>query len=83
MIAMADYQNQRYTAVLNDLVVRGHLNRKEEEYVELLSLPIEAFEEERYSIRDASPVEVIKELMAANNLRRKGLITTSAGNKEG
>ena len=34
---------------------------------------IEAFEEERYAIRWASPVEVLKELMDANNLRQKDL----------
>jgi HTH-type transcriptional regulator/antitoxin HigA len=54
--------------------MRGHLNWKEEEYVELLSLLIEAYEEEHYSIPDASPVEVIKELMAANDLRQKDLV---------
>jgi HTH-type transcriptional regulator / antitoxin HigA len=54
--------------------MRGHLNRREEEYVELLSLLIEAYEEERYPIRDASPVEVIKELMVANDLRQKDLV---------
>jgi len=70
MIATAGH----YTTVLCDLVMRGHLNRKEEEYVELLSLLIEAYEEEHYPIRDASPVEVIKELMAANDLRQKDLV---------
>lgn len=60
--------------MLHDLVMRGHLSRREEEYVELLSLLIEAYEEERYPIRDASPVEVIKELMAANDLRQKDLV---------
>jgi HTH-type transcriptional regulator/antitoxin HigA len=54
--------------------MRGHLNRREEEYVELLSLLIEAYEEEHHPIRDASPVEVIKELMAANGLRQKDLV---------
>jgi HTH-type transcriptional regulator/antitoxin HigA len=70
----SEAQNEHYTTVLHDLVTRGHLNRKEEEYVELLSLLIEAYEEEHYPIRDASPVEVIKELMAANDLRQKDLV---------
>ena len=39
-----------------------------------MSLLIEAHEEEHYSIRDASPVEVIRELMAANDLRQKDLV---------
>ncbi len=70
----SEAQNKHYTTVLHDLVMRGHLNRKEEEYVELLSLLIEAYEEEHYSIRDASPLEVIKELMAANDIRQKDLV---------
>jgi len=32
------------------------------------------YEEEHYPIRDASPVEVIKELMAAKRLRQKDLV---------
>jgi len=67
-------RSENYITVLHDLVMRGHLNRKEEEYVELLSLLIQAYEEEHYSIPDASPVEVIKELMAANDLRQKDLV---------
>ncbi len=70
----SEVQNAHYTSVLHDLVKRGHLNRKEEEYVELLSLLIEAYEQEYYPIRDASPIEVIKELMAANDLRQKDLV---------
>jgi len=35
---------------------------------------IEAYEEEHYPIQDASAVEVIRELMAANNLRQKDLV---------
>ena len=34
----SEAQNEHYTTVLHDLVMRGHLNRREEEYVELLSL---------------------------------------------
>jgi hypothetical protein len=41
----SEAQNEHYTTVLHDLVMRGHLNRKAEEYVELLGLLIEAYEE--------------------------------------
>lgn len=70
----SEAQNEHYTAVLHELAMRGHLSRKEEEYVELLGLLIEAYEDEHYPIRDASPIEVIKELMAANDLRQKDLV---------
>lgn len=69
----SDAQNEHYTAVLHKLVMRGQLSRKEKEYVELLGLLIETYEKERYPIRDASPIEVISELMEANNLRQKDL----------
>ena len=39
----------------------------------MLTLLIEAHEEEHYPIRSASAVEVLKELMEANNLRQKDL----------
>jgi HTH-type transcriptional regulator / antitoxin HigA len=67
-------QNEHYTTVLHDLVMRGHLNHKEEEYIELLGLLIETYEDEHYPIRSASPIEVITELMSANALRQKDLI---------
>lgn len=69
----SEAQNEYYTNVLHELVMRGHLSRKEEEYVELLGLLIETYENKHYPIRDASPVEIIAELMAANNLRQKDL----------
>lgn len=35
---------------------------------------IEAYEEEHHSIPDASPLEVLRALMDANNLRQKDLV---------
>ncbi len=36
---------------------------------------IEAYEEEHHSIPDASPVDVLRILMDANNLRQKDLVS--------
>jgi HTH-type transcriptional regulator/antitoxin HigA len=69
----SEAQNEHYTSVLHDLVMRGNLSKKEEEYVELLSLLIEAYEEERYPIRAASPIAVLETLIEANNLKQKDL----------
>jgi HTH-type transcriptional regulator/antitoxin HigA len=69
----SEEQNEHYTGVLHELVMRGNLSQKEEEYVELLSLLIEAYEDEHYPIRAGSPAEVIKTLMKANNLKQKDL----------
>jgi HTH-type transcriptional regulator/antitoxin HigA len=64
---------EHYAEVLYNLEHRGRLSAAEEEYAELLTVLIEAYEEERYPIRAASPVEVPAELMAANNLKQKDL----------
>ena len=66
-------QNEHYTEVLYSLERRGHLSASEEKYAELLTVLIEAYEEEHYPIRAISPVEMLAELMAANNLKQKDL----------
>ena len=49
------------------------MSASEEKYAELLTVLIEAYEEEHFPIRAVSPVEVLAELMAANNLKQKDL----------
>jgi HTH-type transcriptional regulator/antitoxin HigA len=71
----SEAQNEYYTGLLHDLAMRRDLTAKEEKYVELLTLLIEAYEEEHYSVRDASPIEVLAELMQANNLIQKDLVS--------
>ncbi|MGB7847626.1 MAG: helix-turn-helix domain-containing protein [Candidatus Acidiferrum sp.] len=66
-------QNEHYTEVLYNLERRGRLSPAEEKYAELLTVLIEAYEEEHYPVRAATPVEVLTELMAANNLKQKDL----------
>jgi HTH-type transcriptional regulator/antitoxin HigA len=69
----SEAQNDYYTEVLYNLERRGKLSAAEEKYAELLTVLIEAYEEEHYPIRAASPVEVLAELMVANNLKQKDL----------
>jgi HTH-type transcriptional regulator/antitoxin HigA len=52
---------------------RNHLTAEEKNFMELLTLLVEAYEEKEYPIRSASPVEVLTELMTANHLRQKDL----------
>jgi HTH-type transcriptional regulator/antitoxin HigA len=72
-VITSDAQNDRYTAALLELERRGHLTPAEKNLAEVLTLLVEAYEEERYPVRSASPVEVLKQLMDANNLRQKDL----------
>src|SRR6202022_4655228 len=69
----SEAQNEHYTEVLYSLERQGHLSASEEKYAELLTVLIEAYEEEHFPVRAVSPVEVLAELMAANNLRQKDL----------
>lgn len=52
---------------------RSHLTAEERSFAELLTLLVEDYEEKHFPVRSASPVEVLTELMAANNLKQKDL----------
>lgn len=72
-VITSDAQNERYISALLGLEKRERLTAKEREFAELLTVLIEAYEDEHYSIRATSPVEVLVELMEANNLKQKDL----------
>jgi HTH-type transcriptional regulator/antitoxin HigA len=67
-------ENRRCIATLEALHDRGHLTPEEERLAELLTLLIEDFEEQHYQLAAASPIEIVRELMAANNLKQVDLI---------
>jgi HTH-type transcriptional regulator / antitoxin HigA len=69
----SEAQNEHYTEVLYNLERRGKLSASEEKYAELLTVLIEAYEEEHYPIRAASPIALLAVLMSANNLKQKDL----------
>jgi len=72
-VITSDAQNERYLAALLELERRSRLTAAEKNLAEVLTLLVEAYEEERYAIRSASPVEVLRQLMDANDLRQKDL----------
>ncbi|HUA01466.1 MAG TPA: helix-turn-helix domain-containing protein [Candidatus Aquilonibacter sp.] len=72
-VVTSDAQNERYLAALLELERRAAPTAAEKNLAEVLTLLVEAYEEERYPIRSASPTEVLKELMDANNLKQKDL----------
>lgn len=69
----SERQHQEYLSVLDKLANKNNPTSEEEKYAEVLMALIEAYEEEHHSIPDASPVEVLRTLMEANNLRQKDL----------
>jgi len=70
----SERQHEEYLSVLDKLASKENPTRDEEKYAAVLITLIEAYEEEHHSIPDASPVEVLRTLMDANNLRQKDLV---------
>jgi HTH-type transcriptional regulator/antitoxin HigA len=66
-------QHEEYLSVLDRLADKENPSSEEEKYAKVLLALIEAYEEEHHSIPDASPVEVLRALMDANDLRQKDL----------
>ncbi len=72
-VIACDAQNERYISALLELERKANPTPSEKNYAELLTLLIEEYEERQHPVREASPVEVLTELIAANNLRQKDL----------
>jgi HTH-type transcriptional regulator / antitoxin HigA len=70
----SERQHMEYLSVLDKLASKGNPKREEEKYAEVLITLIEAYEEEHHSIPDASPVEILRALMDANDLKQKDLV---------
>jgi HTH-type transcriptional regulator/antitoxin HigA len=68
-------QHEEYLSVLDKLASKENPTKEEEKYAEVLMTLIEVYEEMHYSIPDASPVEILRTLMDANNLRQKDLVS--------
>lgn len=69
----SERQHEDYLSVLDKLASKDHPTPEEEKYAQVLLTLIEAYEEEHHPIPDASPVEVLRALMEANDLRQKDL----------
>ena len=70
----SERQHEHYLSVLEKLAAKENPTPEEEKYAEVLLTLVEAYEEEHHSIPDASPVEVLRTLMDAHNLRQKDLV---------
>jgi HTH-type transcriptional regulator/antitoxin HigA len=69
----SERQHEEYLLVLDKLASKENPTAEEEKYAQVLMTLIEAYEEEHDSIPVVSPVEVLRALMDANNLRQKDL----------
>jgi HTH-type transcriptional regulator/antitoxin HigA len=69
----SERQHQGYLAVLDKLASKERPTSEEGKYAEVLITLIEAYEEEHHAVPEASPVEVLRALIEANDLRQKDL----------
>ncbi len=73
-VIRTEKENEAYTEILYELDRRSKtLTAAEKELAELLTLLIEDFEEKRYRIPRAKPVDVVRFLMEQHNLLQKDL----------
>jgi HTH-type transcriptional regulator/antitoxin HigA len=71
----SEAENERYIAILQELDRKGsRMSAAERRMAELLTLLIEDFEDKHYDLKAASPIEVLNELILANNLKQKDLV---------
>ena len=74
-VIRSEAENERHIAMLEELDRKGsRMSAAERRMAELLTLLIEDFEEKHYALKAASPVDVLNELMQANNLKQKDLV---------
>jgi HTH-type transcriptional regulator / antitoxin HigA len=68
-------QNERMLREVEHLIDKGQdkLTREEEVLFKLMTVLIEDFEEQHYKLNAATPVTILKDLMAARGLRPKDL----------
>jgi HTH-type transcriptional regulator/antitoxin HigA len=68
-------ENERCTTVLASLLRKRNRTGEEDRLAELLTLLIEDFEEKEYPMpRRAGPVDILRHLMDANDLRQTDLL---------
>jgi HTH-type transcriptional regulator/antitoxin HigA len=71
----SERENERCISMLEALDRKGDkLTAAERRLAELLTVLIEDFEEKAYALKPARPIEVLRELMQANQLRQKDLL---------
>ena len=74
----SERQHEQYLSVMDKLASKDNPTTEEEKYAEVLMTLIEACKEEHHSIPDTPPVQVLRTLMDANDLRQKDLVQSLA-----
>jgi HTH-type transcriptional regulator/antitoxin HigA len=69
----SDAELAEYTTALFNLTVKDKTTPDEDEAIDLLTLLIERYEAERYTVPAADPITVLRFLMESHGLRQKDL----------
>ncbi|MCO5177336.1 MAG: hypothetical protein M9890_10245 [Thermomicrobiales bacterium] len=70
----SDDELDEVVATMDSLLERGDLSADEQDYLNTLSILVEAYEDERFPLPDVSGVDVLRHLMEANELRQTDLL---------
>jgi len=74
-VIRSEAENERCIRLLEELDRKGNrMTPAERRMADLLTLLIEDFEEKHYALKAGSPVDVLNELMRANDLKQKDLL---------
>ncbi|MGB8582781.1 MAG: helix-turn-helix domain-containing protein [Candidatus Sulfotelmatobacter sp.] len=74
-VIRTEAENERYIAMLEELDRKGsRLSAAERRLAQLLTLLIEDFEEKHYALKSSDRVNVLRELILANDLKQKDLL---------
>ncbi len=73
-VIRTEKENEYYIDLLYSLDQKDNPTAAERELADLLTLLIEAFEDQHYSLKRATPIENLTELMGANGLKQKDLV---------
>jgi HTH-type transcriptional regulator/antitoxin HigA len=68
-----------YTKALYRLTAEAHPTPAQVEAIELLTLLIERYEEEHYALPEASPVDVLRFLLAKHGLKQRDIAADLGG----
>lgn len=74
-------ENEKMLAAIWEMMKQGEENRSAEELalLELMSVLVERYEEERYPIPDSPPHRVLQHLMASRNIKQADLVPILGG----
>lgn len=73
-VVSSEQQNQVYIERLEKLTSQETVSPAEEKLIALLTVLVEEYENKHYPVPEAGPLDIIRHLMDAHNLRQKDLV---------